>query len=69
MQVEEEEVTASDALDVADAIEREIKIVWGVIAALQWILTEHGGEPHINGALRLANNHLDALSAIRRDAK
>jgi hypothetical protein len=41
--------------------------VWGVIAALQWILTEHGGEPYINGALRLANNHLDALTAIRRN--
>ena len=40
-----------DALDVADAIDREIETVWGVIAALQWILTEHGGEPYINGAL------------------
>jgi hypothetical protein len=56
-----------DALDVADAIDREIETVWGVIAALQCILAEHGDEPYINGALRLANTHLDALSAIRRD--
>ena len=55
----------SEKFEIADA--REIETVWGVIAALQWILTEHSGEPYINGALRLANNHLDALSAIRRD--
>jgi hypothetical protein len=52
---------------ITDALDREIETVWGVIAALQWILTEHGDEPYINGALRLANNHLDALAAIRRD--
>jgi len=40
-----------DSLDIADALDREIETVWGVIAALQWILTEHGGEPYINGAL------------------
>ena len=57
----------SEKFEIADALDREIETVWGVIAALQWILTEHGGEPYINGALRLANNHLDALSAIRRD--
>ena len=57
----------SEKFEIADALDREIETVWGVIAALQWILTEHGGEPYINGALRLANNHLDALTAIRRD--
>ena len=57
----------SEKFEIADALDREIETVWGVIAALQWILTDHGGEPYINGALRLANNHLDALSAIRRD--
>ena len=56
-----------DSIDIADALDREIETVWGVIAALQWILTEHGDEPYINGALGLANSHLDALSAIRRD--
>ena len=55
----------SEKFEIADALDREIETVWGVIAALQWMLAEHGGEP--NGALRLANNHLDALSAIRRD--
>jgi len=57
----------SEKFEIADALDREIETVWGVIAALQWILTEHDHEPYINGALRLANNHLDALSAIRRD--
>ena len=57
----------SEKFEIADALDREIETVWGVIAALQWILTDHGGEPYINGALRLANNHLDALAAIRRD--
>ena len=56
-----------DSIDIADALDREIETVWGVIAALQWILTEHGDESYINGALRLANTHLDALSAMRRD--
>ena len=57
-----------DSIDIAGALDREIETVWGVIAVLQWILTEHGGdESYINGALRLANTHLDALSAIRRD--
>ena len=56
-----------DSIDIAGALDREIETVWGVIAALQWILTEHGDESYINGALRLANTHLDALSAMRRD--
>ena len=60
-------MSVGDSIDTADALDRDIETVWGVIAALQWMLTEHGGEPYINGALRLANNHLDALSAIRRD--
>ena len=57
----------SEKFEIADTLDREIETVWGVIAALQWMLAEHGGEPYINGALRLANNHLDALAAIRRD--
>jgi hypothetical protein len=59
----------SENSGITDALDREIETVWGVIAALQWILTEHGDEPYINGALRLANNHLDALAAIRRDCR
>ena len=57
----------SEKFEIADALDREIETVWGVIAALQWMLAEHSGEPYINGALGLANNHLDALSAIRSD--
>jgi hypothetical protein len=55
------------AVDIADALDAEIDTVWGLIAALQTIFTEHDGDPHIKGALRLANSHLDALAAIRRD--
>ena len=54
-------------LDVIDALDAEIDTVWALIAALQTIFTEHDGDPHIKGALRLANSHLDALAAIRRD--
>jgi hypothetical protein len=35
----------SENSDITDALDREIETVWGVIAALQWILTEHGDEP------------------------
>jgi len=54
-------------LDVSDALDAEIDTAWALIAALQTIFTEHDGDPHIKGALRLANSHLDALAAIRRD--
>jgi hypothetical protein len=55
------------APDVADALDAEIDAMWGLIAALQTISTEHSGDPYIKGALRLANSHLDALATIRRD--
>jgi hypothetical protein len=54
--------------DIADALDGEIDSMWGLIACLQTILTEHDGNPYIKGALRLANSHLDALVVIRRDA-
>jgi hypothetical protein len=53
--------------DIADALDAEIDSTWGLVACLQTILTEHDGDPYIKGALRLANSHLDALTAIRRD--
>jgi hypothetical protein len=55
--------------DVIDALDAEIDTVWALIAALQTIFTEHDSDPHIKGALRLANSHLDALAAIRRDVE
>ena len=55
------------ALDIADALDVEIDAMWGLIAALQTIFTEHSGDPYVKGALRLANSHLDALATIRRD--
>jgi hypothetical protein len=57
----------STKLDVIDALDGEIDTMWGLIAALQTIFTEHDSDPHIKGALRLANSHLDALAEIRRD--
>jgi hypothetical protein len=56
-----------DSDDTVDALDAEIDTVWALIAALQTVLTEHAGDPYIKGALRLANNHLDALAAIRRN--
>jgi len=53
-------------LDIADALDAEIDSMWGLIAVLQTIFTE-GDNPYIRGALRLANCHVDALAAIRRD--
>jgi hypothetical protein len=47
----------STKLDVIDALDAEIDTVWALIAALQTIFTEHDGDAHIKGALRLANNH------------
>ena len=41
--------------------------MWGLIGCLQTISTEYSGDPLIGGALRLANIHIDSLSAIRRD--
>jgi hypothetical protein len=55
------------AVDIADALDAEIDTMWGLVAALQTIFGEHEGDPYIKGALRLANSHLDALAAIRRD--
>lgn len=55
------------APDIADALDAEIDAMWGLIAALQTIFTEHVGDPYLKGALRLANSHLDALATIRRD--
>ena len=56
-----------DSDDTVDAVDAEIDTVWALIAALQTALTEHAGDPYIKSALHLANNHLDALAAIRLD--
>jgi hypothetical protein len=57
----------STAPDIADRLDEAIDRVWGLIGCLQTISTEYSGDPLIGGALRLANNHIDSLSAIRRD--
>ena len=55
-----------DSDNTVDALDAEIDTVWALIAALQTALTEHAGDPYIKSAFHLANNHLDALAAIRR---
>jgi hypothetical protein len=57
----------TDTTDIINALDAEIDSVWGLVACLQTIFTEHSGDPYVKGALRLANNHLDALAVIRRD--
>jgi hypothetical protein len=59
--------TSIPAADIADRLDEEIDHVWGLIGCLQTISTEYSGDPLIGGALRLANNHIDSPSAIRRD--
>jgi len=57
----------ADTTDIVNALDAEIDNMWGLVACLQTIFTEHSGDPYVKGALRIANNHLDALGAIRRD--
>ena len=59
--------TSIQAPDIADRLDEAIDHVWGLIGCLQTISTEYSGDPLIGGALRLANDHIDGLSAIRRD--
>ena len=47
-----------DSLDIADALDREIETVWGVIAALQWILTEHAVNPTSTVRYSGINQHI-----------
>jgi hypothetical protein len=53
--------------DLADALDREYDAVWGLIAALETLCRESGFDPYAKGALRIANDHVDRLSAIRQN--
>jgi hypothetical protein len=56
----------SATVNAVDALDREIDAVWGLIAIIEVIHREIGGDHYASGALRVAHNHLDALIAIRR---
>jgi hypothetical protein len=52
--------------DIGDALDREIDLLWALIAGLQTIHSEHP-DPYTHGTLVLANAILDRLNEIRRD--
>ena len=57
----------STTVNAVDALDREIDAVWGLIAIIEVIHREIGGDHYASGALRVAHNHLDALIAIRQN--
>jgi hypothetical protein len=54
-------------VNAVDALDREIDAVWGLIAIIEVIHRETGGDHYASGALSVAHNHLDALNVIRRN--
>jgi hypothetical protein len=52
--------------DIADALNRQIDLMWVLIASLQTIQSEHP-DPYTKSAPVLANAIRNGLSAIRRD--
>ena len=56
---------SSTTVDSVDALDREIDLVWGLIAIIETILREND-DHYARGALTLAHRHLDGLSDIRR---
>jgi hypothetical protein len=61
------ETSNSAPVDLADALDGQIDVAWGLIAALETLCSESGYEPYAKGALAIANRHVDALSAIRQN--
>jgi hypothetical protein len=57
----------STMVNAVDTLDREIDAVWGLIAIIEVIHRETGGDHYASGALRVAHNHLDALIAIRQN--
>jgi hypothetical protein len=57
----------SETVSAVDALDREIDAVWGLIAIIEVIHRETGGDHYASGALRVAHHHLEALTAIRRN--
>ena len=55
----------SAMLNAVDALDREVDVVWGLIAIIEVLNREIRDDNYASGALRVAHNHLDALIAIR----
>ena len=56
----------SATVDLTDALDGQIDVAWGLIAALETLCRESGYEPYAKGALAIANRHVDALSPLGR---
>jgi hypothetical protein len=54
----------SATVNAVDALDCEIAAVWGLIAIIE-VLDRESRDDYASGALRVAHNHLDALTAIR----
>ena len=54
-----------DAIDAVDALDRELDLMWGLIAVIEIILREKDDQ-YVRSALALAHRHLDGLSEMRR---
>jgi hypothetical protein len=42
----------ADTADIVNALDAEIDSMWGLVACLQTILTEHSGDPYLKGRAR-----------------
>jgi len=62
----ENENLRSATVNAVDALDREIDVVWGLIAIIEVLDRESRDYHYASGALCIAHNHLDALVAIRR---
>jgi hypothetical protein len=62
----ENESVRSATVKAVDALDREIDAVWGLIAIIEVLDRESRDNHYASGALRIAQNHLDALIVIRR---
>jgi hypothetical protein len=52
----------SEAINAVDPLDREIDAVWGLIAIIEVIHRETGGDHYASGALRVAHNHQAIVS-------
>jgi hypothetical protein len=67
--IPENDKVRSATVNAVDALDREIDTVWGLIAIIEVLDRESRDAHYASGALRVAHNHLDALTAIRDGLK
>jgi hypothetical protein len=61
----QEDGARSATADAVDALDRELDLMWGLIAVIEIILREKDDQ-YVRSALALAHRHLDGLSEMRR---